>query len=247
MTSPIQRQLSAGYEEFARYAFPPNELGYCGPADSEALLSEGSVAELVSRAKEFDGAWPYLGALAEAAGVVDPLDAEVVRNYWVGGPLLNAVDPDALLRVLRSSFTGQVTGLLDELTPGQALAHHSFHVFAVYPWVRFLDRDAGRPVQVMQDCRIRWGTVESVQGDQAVINSQPLLLTDHVLALGEPIPEMVRWRKDGTSLAPAPVPGQTVTAHWDWLCGSVRDDECGALAAATQSSLDIVNAARRLR
>ncbi|MGW1020020.1 DUF6390 family protein, partial [Streptomyces niveus] len=23
---------------FARYAYPPNELGYCGPADSAALL-----------------------------------------------------------------------------------------------------------------------------------------------------------------------------------------------------------------
>lgn len=244
MASPTERQLSAGYQQFARYAFPPNELGYCGPADTDALLSGGSVAELASRAKEFDGAWPYLGAIADAADVTDPLDAEVVRNYWVGGPLLAAVDPDALLTRLRTSFIGQVTGILDDLRPGEALAHHSFHVFVVYPWIRFLDRDAVRPVQVMQDCRVRWGSVESVQDDHAMIHSPPLVFTDGRLLLGDPVAERVRWRKDGTSLAPPPVPGQTVSAHWDWVCGSLDDGESDALAMATQASLDIVNAAR---
>jgi hypothetical protein len=243
MTRATER-LPAGYAEFARYAFPPNELGYCGPADASVLLAEGSAADLASHAKEFDGAWPYLGAIADAAGVADPLDAAVVRNYWVGGPLLHAVDPDALLSRLRASFAGQVTGLLDALEPGEALAHHSFHVFAVYPWIRFLDRDAEKPVQVMQDCRVRWGTVESLHGDHAVISSQPLAFADGGLLLGDPVPERVRWRRDGTSLAPPPIPGQTVTAHWDWLCGSLADGEGDACAMATQASLDIVNAAR---
>jgi hypothetical protein len=244
VASPTERQLPPGYQEFARYAFPPNELGYCGPADTDALLRGGNSAELVSHAKEFDGAWPYLDAIADAVGVTDPLKTEVVRNYWVGGPLLQAVDPDALLSRLRTSFAGQVTGLLDELGPGQALAHHSFHVFVVYPWIRFLDRNPTKPVQVMQDCRIRWGTVQSVDGDHAVIDSRPLVFADGTLALGDPTPERVRWSKDGTSLAPAPVPGQTVSAHWDWACGSILDEESEALATATQLSLDIVNVAR---
>jgi hypothetical protein len=244
VTASVQRQLPPGYEEFARYAFPPNELGYCGPADAEALLRGGSSAELVACAKAFDGAWPYLDMIADAVGAADPLQLEVVRNYWVGGPLLGAVDPDALLSRLRSSFAGQVTGLLDEVKPGHALAHHSFHVFVVYPWIRFLDRDPTKAVQVMQDCRIRWGTVQSVAGDHAVIDSRPLAFADGLLALGDPTPERVRWNKDGTRLAPVPVRGQTVCAHWDWVCGSVRDDEREALATATQMSLDIVNEVR---
>lgn len=244
MASPTERQLPAGFEEFARYAFPPNELGYCGPADTEALLRGGDALELVARTKEFDGAWPYLDAIADAVGAPDPLTAEAVRNYWIGGPLLQAVDPDALLTRLRKSFAGQVTGLLDALGPGQALAHHSFHVFVVYPWIRFLDRNPTKPVQVMQDCRIRWGTVQSVEGDHAVIDSRPLVFVGGTLGLGAPVPERVRWCKDGTALAPAPVPGQTVSAHWDWLCGSIGDEECEALATATQRSLDIVNGAR---
>lgn len=244
MARATEPWLPAGYEEFARYAFPPNELGYCGPADTDALLRGGGAEELVAHAKEFDGAWPYLGVIAETAGVADPLDAEVVRNYWVGGSLLEAVDSDRLLNRLRTSFVGQVTGILDHVRPGEAVAHHSFHVFVVYPWVRFLDRDPATPVKVMQDCRVRWGTVTSVHGDRATIDSRPLSYANGRLVLGASAPEQVRWRKDGRSLAPRPVEGQTVSAHWDWVCGPLSDGDVDALATATQLSLDVVNAAR---
>lgn len=225
-----------GRELFACYAFPPNELGYCGPADT-------SQGELASHARDFDGAWPYLQAIAEAARS-DPLDDEVVRNYWIGGALLDTVDPDALLTRLRRAFTGQVTGLLDDLRSGTALAHHSFHVFAVYPWVRFLDRDPTTPLQVMQDCRIRWGTVESLDGDHAVIVSAPLALREGILGLADAATERVRWRRDSTTLGPEPVPGTLVSAHWDWVCGVISEAERDELADATRRTLDLVNEAR---
>src|SRR5262245_1600448 len=164
---------------FAQYAYPPNELGYCGPADG------GGTSGLAAHAREFDGAWPYLAAIAEAVGAPDPLDEVVVSSYWVGGPALSRVDPTGLLARPRTSFQGQVTGLLDAVpTVPEVLAHHSFHVLVVYPWVRFLDRDAMTALGVMQDCRIRWGTVESVDGGYAVIASRPLQLTDRALTLG---------------------------------------------------------------
>jgi hypothetical protein len=227
----------SGRELFARYAFPPNELGYCGPADTPA-------SELASHAEDFDGAWPYLQAIASAAGLADPLDDDVVRNYWVGGPLLDKVDPDELLTRLRSAFAGQVTGMLDDIPGGTALAHHSFHVFVVYPWVRFLDRDATTPLRVLQDCRIRWGTVESVDGDHVVITSAPLVFDSGTLGLGSTGRERVRWRKDGTSLTPGPAAGDLVAAHWDWVCAAITAAERDALAEATQRTLDFVNEAR---
>lgn len=227
----------SGRDLFACYAFPPNELGYCGPADT-------TQAELASHAREFDGAWPYLQAIAEAAGLSDPLDDDVVRNYWIGGPLLDKVDPAELLTRLRDAFTGQVTGILDDIAADNVLAHHSFHVFAVYPWVGFLDRDPSTPLRVLQACRIRWGTVESVDDDHAVITSAPLSFDHGALGLGDTVHERVRWRKDGTSLAPAPVPGSIVAAHWDWVCGTMTDVECDALADATKRTLELVNSAR---
>jgi Family of unknown function (DUF6390) len=239
MTALPEKRLPAGQALFARYAYPPNELGYCGPGDVPR-------SQLGRHAREFDGAWPYLRAIADAVGIADPLDAEVVRSYWVGGPLLQQVDPAALLDRLRRDFTGQVTGLLAELAePTGVLAHHSFHVFVVYPWVRFLDRDPKIPVQVMQDCRIRCGTVESVEGEHAVVLSCPLTYDGGVLALGEAVRERVRLSKDGVSLIAPPAPGDAVSAHWDWVCGTLTDAEKAALADATQTTLDLVNVARR--
>jgi hypothetical protein len=224
---------------FEQYAYPPNELGYCGPSDG------GGAFGLAAHAKEFDGAWPYLAAIAEAVGAMDPLDEDVVSSYWVGGPSLSKVDPADLLTRLRTSFKGQVTGLLDVVQPGPAvLAHHSFHVFVVYPWVRFLDRDSATALGVMQDCRIRWGTVESVDGDHAMIASRPLVLEGGALTLGESRHERVQWRKAGLSLAPAPAPGEIVAAHWDWMCESLTEDQGTALESATQATLDLVNSLR---
>jgi hypothetical protein len=229
--------MAKGYELFAQYAYPPNELGYCGPSNGDGP------SELATHAKEFDGAWPYLGAIADAVGSSDPLNEDVVRSYWVGGRSLDKLDPAVLLARLRAAFEGQVTGLLDELTtPSGVLAHHSFHVFAVYPWVKFLDRDPTTSVRVMQDCRIRWGMVESVAGGQVVIASRPLRFAAGRLELGEPETEEVSWRKGDLSLAPAPAPGTKVSAHWDWVCGTLTDDEAIELGKATQTTLDLVNA-----
>jgi hypothetical protein len=245
VTALHEQKLPAGYASFARYAFPPNELGYCGPADADVLLRGDNPTEVAAHAKEFDGAWPYLRAIAEAAGTSDALEADIVRSYWVGGPHLDKVDPASLLEKLRGAFHGQVTGLLSDLTePRGVLAHHSFHVFVVYPWVRFLDRDAATSLKVLQDCRIRWGPVESVEDEHAVIVTRPLTYTEGTLALGHPTAERVRWRKDGVSLICAPTPGDVVSAHWDWACGVLADDECAALADATQTTLDLVNRAR---
>jgi Family of unknown function (DUF6390) len=245
MTAVPDQRLPTGYALFARYAFPPNELGYCGPADADVLLRADDPSEVATHAKAFDGAWPYLRAIADSAGTTEALDAEVVGSYWVGGPLLNRVDPQTLLVQLRRAFEGQATGLLADLqTSTGVLAHHSFHVFVVYPWVRFLDRDSTTALKVLQDCRIRWGTVESVQDDHVVVLSQPLIFDGNVIALGEPNVERIRWRKAGASLIDAPRPGDVVSAHWDWVCDTLTDAETAALRDATQETLAVANGAR---
>ena len=166
----------------------------------------------------------------------------MVRNYWVGGPLLDKVDPDELLTRLRSAFTGQVTGMLDDICAGNALAHHSFHVFVVYPWVRFLDRDPTTPLQVMQDCRIRWGTVESVDDDHAVITSAPLTFATARLSLATPRAERVRWRKERRVAGARRRRRAASSPHTGTGCAAPsRDAECDALAEATNQTLDLVN------
>ena len=232
----------AGWKLFARYAFPPNELGYCGPPDPSVLLRGGARDEIAQYAAGFDGAWPYLEEIAAALGVDDPLEAEVVRSYWIGGPGLAAVNGSILARRLRAAFAGQPTGVLNAV--GTALAHHSFHVLAVYPWVRFLDSDPRTPLRILQACRIRWGTVRAVVDGHVIMDTRPLRFENGLLSLGDVSAESVRWNRAGTSLVPRPVVGDTVAAHWDWICGTLHADEAAGLERATVATLDKVNAAR---
>lgn len=235
-----------GHRVFAQYAYPPHELGYCGPDDTEALSRPDD--ELASVAREFDGAWPYLEAIAHAAGIGDPLDLEVVRSYWVGGPVLKSVSGRELLDRLRAAFSGQVTGLLDELAhDAPALANHSFHVFVVYPWIRFLDADPATPLRILQSCRIRWGTVLFVDDDYVEMTSQPLTVDAGRLTLGNAAAERVRWRKDGRSLVGEPAVGDVVAVHWDWVCGMLHESDCAALSHATCQTLRLVNETRARR
>lgn len=203
---------------------------------------------MTAYARAFDGAWPYLAELARTAGRSDPLDPEVVRSYWVGGPLLDRVDGDRLLDRLRHTLAGQPTGLLAEVSAADALAHHSFHVFVVYPWVRFLSADlppTAPPLRILQDCRIRWGVVQSVDDHTVVMHSRPLRIVDGMLALGAPVAETAQWRAaDGTALISRPSPGETVAAHWNWICGRLDDEYRAALDAATASTLRVVNRLR---
>ena len=132
-----------GAVRFAQYAYPPNELGYCGPPGAAAMLDPGAADEIDRRARLFDGAWSYLELLAEAAGIADPLD---VRG---GGRLLGRQRPAGPGRPARRWWPGWRTGSgARSAAPGarprtRASAHHSFQVFEVYPWAGLLRE--GRP------------------------------------------------------------------------------------------------------
>ena len=63
VTRLANHRPAAGAEMFARYAYAPNALGYCGPPLG-ATLRDGSVEEVRSAATKFSGAWPYLRVLS---------------------------------------------------------------------------------------------------------------------------------------------------------------------------------------
>src|SRR3954468_8074564 len=80
---------------FARYAYGPNRLGYCGPDAADELLGEaadgGDLRRIRELATAFEGAYPFLELIAHSNGIADPLDDRVVEAYWLGGELLEGV------------------------------------------------------------------------------------------------------------------------------------------------------------
>ena len=246
----------AGAAMFARYAYPPNELGYCGPGDGRDLLEYVSAAadvtrpvglDMVGRARAFDGASPYLEYLATTAGAESIMDQRVVEAYWVGNDLLRAGDAATFAGAVRAAFAGQLGADWPALAPDarpHPLPHHSFHVFTIYPWVGVLRRTgADAALSVLDRCRIRWGLVEAVDGDAVDVQCQPLTWDGATLGLGAPRPERARLASAGRSLATGVRRGKWVSLHWDWVCDELNAAQLAALIDATERQLTITNRA----
>jgi len=250
MTGPRAPSGAAadGPTRFARFAFPPNSLGYCGPEDHGALFEYGATGVvdggLQELARRFHGAWPYLELIAGAHGIDDPLEGRVVDAYWLGGPLLDGIEVGTMGRSLDDRFRHRAgigwRALTDSLLAGARLSH-GFHVFAVYPWVGLLrSGSVDEPLRVLDRCRIRWGRVLEVDGAEATVASRPLTWNGVALGLGAPEPEVVHLGRDGTKLLDLR-PGEAVALHWDWACERLDAPRLAHLRADTAHQLAAVN------
>lgn len=234
---------------FARYAYPPNELGYCGPDDHRSLLEYASAGKvdpgLAQLARGFSGAWPYLELIATATGIGHPLDRRVVEAYWLGSSLLHRIDMRTFGQSLRDRFrqrAGPGWGYLAEAIPVGALPTHSFHVFGIYPWVGLLRGErVDHPLHVLDRCRIRWGRVVAVDGERAVVASQPLTWDGRALGLGAYREETVTHANGGLGLAAEVRPGDWVSLHWDWVCDRLSRRQLTNLRRYSLLELDVTN------
>ena len=161
-------------------------------------------------AREFAGAWPYLELIAHSTGLADPLDRRVVEAYWVGSPRLDQVGVRAIGDSMEDRFryrSGPQFGSLAEGVLAGGVPHHSFAVFCIYPWVGLLgdDRRAAQALTVLDRCRIRWGRVLAVSGDQVSVESRPLTWDGRRLDYGPPEVETVVRAIDGVGLVVCPV------------------------------------------
>src|SRR5215475_10307465 len=249
-TPDVAAQPIAGPLLFVRYAYPPNALGYCGPADHQAFYQYGAAGVvdqgLVRLAQAFQGAWPYLELIAGGNRIPDPLDRRVVEAYWVGNGLLDSLPLGTIADSIEERFRPRVGGQFPFLAEGVlagGVPHHSFHVFGVYPWVGLLgdDRMTKHALTVLDRCRVRWGTVIAVHGDQATVESRPLGWDGRLLTLGEPAAETARLPLDEAASAGGIAPGDWVALHWDWVCDKLTDRQLRALRGYSQRHLDMVN------
>ena len=244
---------ASGAVLFARFAYPPNELGYCGPNDSAALLQYGASGEvdrgLAQLARGFGGAWPYLEFIAGRNGIADPLDRRVVEAYWLGNELLDSdpTAPEAFGAHVLERFrrrAGQGWSLIAQAVPVGAVPNHAFHVFSVYPWVGLLGSGGEHPLHVLDRCRIRWGKVAAVEGDSVVVLSRPLTWDGRRLALGPYRAETVTRGMGGTALAGDLEAGNAVALHWGWICSRLSRRQLANLRRNVEAQIAIAN--RRL-
>jgi hypothetical protein len=235
---------------FARYAFGPNKLGYCGPEEAGELFEQATVGRDLARLRElagqFEGAYPYLCLIAQGNGIADPLSADVVEAYWLGGPLLDRVRPSAFGRSIDERFRPRIRPdawhWLGDKPGAGALPNHAFHVLDVFPKVGLMRTgQIDDALKVMDSCRIRWGRVLERDGDALVVSVVPLEMVDGRLQLGAPRAERIRGWVDGTGFVEDVTAGDVVAIHWDWACERLDAARLMALRDATTRELEIAN------
>ena len=236
---------------FARYAFGPNRLGYCGTDDHAAVLQHGAALEerpLRTLARTFEGAFPYLELIARANGIADPLDARVVEAYWIGNQLTAAVDPGPMQRSLDERFRRRLepsTWRWREATvPAGARPVHAFHVMDVFPRVGLLrGEQADDVLQVMDSCRIRWGRVLAVQEASLIVDAPRLTMSGGQLEIGPAREEVVERWLDGVGFVTDVELGDVVSIHWGWACDRLSYRQLANLKRWTAFELDVANRA----
>lgn len=234
----------SGALTFARFAVPPNLLGYCGGSDADGLLGHLQAGldgpDLVNLCRAFEGAWPYLTLIASCAGIQDPLDRRVVEAYWLGNGLLDRVTPAAFREDLRTRFRPRTQPrewfwLAGKPADG-ARPHHSFHVLEVMPRIGMLRAgQVSAILPAMEQCLIRPATVVRTTDDGVVVAVRPLLMREGRLTFGRAIEQTVAGA--GEELRP----GDDVAIHWSWSCGRLTPRERRRLEAVTADALTRAN------
>ena len=233
-----------GPQLFARYAFMPNRLTYCGGDDNKALFdyciesyTDDGLRQLL---RQFTGAMPYLQLIARCNALGDPLALRVVEAYWLGNDLLEGVEARALYDSLRERFGKQMRPKDLQVVLGKAPAgahpHHSFHVLEVCPrngWPQALS--------FMDNCRISWGKVISAQGGLLNVEMKPLTLHGNDLSLGSNEVRQIKRQYDGRGFVDSVQPGDWVSIHWNWACQILAPGQVASLEKWTEYHLALAN------
>lgn len=249
-TAPADGVAASGAILFARYAFGPNRLGYCGPDAAGELLGEassgGDTRALRELARGFEGAWPYLELIARANNIPDALDRRVVEAYWLGSPLVDRVTPSLLNVDLEARFRPRLPSAswrwLAEKPAAGAVPVHAFHVLDVFPRIGLLRSGSmDNVLEVMDACRIRWGRVLGRDGEYLLVDVVPLELVNGRLRLGNPRTERVQsWLGESSFVADA-APGDLVSVHWSWACDRLSADQLQRLMWWTRRQVAVAN------
>jgi hypothetical protein len=236
----------SGPVRFARFAFPPNRLGYCGPGDGGDLAHYTRGHEdpgLREIAAGFEGAFPYLQLLAGSNHRADPLDADVVEAYWIGNDLLDRVPVGEFGRSIDARFRARAGTAWRHIdgSIAEGVANHSYHVLHVMPWAGLLrDGIVDEPLRIVDRCRVSWGTVlepadgneddPDHRGGRVLVSRLPLVWSGTRLEFGAPVVEALD--------SPIDVhPGDTVAIHWDWICERLEPRQLDWLRRVTRRQL----------
>lgn len=235
---------------FAKYAFSPNKLRYCGPDDNRAIfdycVAQQSDGGLVQLLEKFEGAYPYLKLIAKSNKIEDLFSEKVVEAYWIGNDLLDFVKDSDFYNSLKERFGKKIPSKsvkwLFTKPPVGAKPHHAFHVLDVYTKTGMMRSGVKTNVlETINNCLIIPGRVVKIDEKNLVVKYQPVVMKKGKLTFGDFVEKQIQWRYDKKTFINMPKIGDRVSFHWNWVCDILDERQSHNLKFWTGYHIDIAN------
>lgn len=231
----------------ARYAVAPNFFGYCGPDENKSLidhLKDNIIdKEVQLHLSEFETLYPYLQLIAKENHIDDPFDKRVVEAYWVGNALLHSMNKNDYVALLRENLqiekkieSKKFVTMKRKMYTTDFYPHHSFHVLNIF---KRTGHDPGfHTLETMNECKISFGKMSK---KMFFVETQPLIIKDSLLALGNPVLKEVKIDYKGKSFFKDLKPGDWVSFHWGFICDVLSERQVKNLEYYTNQSVQFYN------
>lgn len=207
-----------------KYAFVPNELGYCGAKNFSALFENfinnednASIAEVKDALTSFRAMYAYLQLIARYNSL-EPFDKSVLEAYWLGNKLLENVPKEAVQSLIMKEFAvipEEVRRRKAEYIKKPAYVQHSFHVL----YVNFLNPRLKPVLENLDRCVIKWGKVLDINNGKLKVKSICLMNENGELKLKE------KTFNIENRFVESPRKDMLVSIHWNNAIESISKEQ----------------------
>lgn len=198
----------------ARFALPPNSLGYCGkntaPERLKNCVIHGECGQIPDELSKFIVLNPYLETLAKALNT-DKFSYLLIEAYCLGNDELKKIKQGDY-HLLLEAFTkqGVPEWLVEELKNDVPKNFIPFHLFQVlHVGVGRASGSVPFNLETINNCMVRWGEVIKVDSGQLTVDLNSLIRKKKYKLTT--IQDKFDYRED---FLPGVKAGDIVAVHW---------------------------------
>jgi hypothetical protein len=221
----------------ARFALPPNSLGYCGKNTAPERLKDcvinGECKDISEELSKFIVLNPYLETLAKILKT-DKFSYSLIEAYCLGNDELRKIKQEDY-QILLEAFVkqGVPSWLVEELKNDIPKKFIPFHLFQVlHVGVGRASGSVPFNMETINNCMVRWGVVTKVDSWQLTVDLNSLI--KNKLYKLTTIQEKFDYRKD---FLPGIKMGDIVAVHWKQVVKILNKKEVENLSYWTNQVL----------
>jgi hypothetical protein len=225
----------------SRFSLSPNSLGYCGKKSATAkfktCISNGKCIGVKDELKNFIVLYPYLQTLSKI--INKPFSSyPVIEGYWLGNDELKKAKQKDYALLLENFKKQRVPDFfIEELRakiPKKFIPNHLFHVLFI--GVGKASGAVPFNLNSINNCMIRWGTVQSLSKKEAAVKLNSLKFKKSSAYSLTQIQTTIPFNPKFT---PGLKVGDTVAVHWGLIVKILNKQEEKNLAFWTGKVLQL--------